>query len=701
MHRGIARTVGMVSGLLLVLAGAGPAAAEDDGTASISGQVTVPDGYVVADVGVSASSTDGVDGGDVTVGVDGSYQITGLLAGSYRVEFTAFGTELLSQYWSGATDWSSATLVVVADGAAVTGINATMVVGGSVSGTVTADGLPVEGAQVWVSGPGSGGASTAPDGTYRVAGLVAGDYTVTFQPPEGSNLVPELWDDRSAAADADLVPVAVATEVTGVDADLAAGGTITGRVLDGLGAPVAFAEVTAFRPDSDGAEYAWDSSTALTAADGTYAITGVADVPVLVTAAGDGSVVRQYWPGVLSASDAETVQVAAGQTRTDVDLTLPAAGHIVGTIALPGGLDFACVRADDGTGVGATSCQEAGQPFDLGGLPEGEYLVWIGDREPGAMMPAWYYAGTSRLSDVSWVPVGPAETVTIDFDATGAFVRGSGEPQVELTLDPPVPAIGEPANVRVEVIGSPVPTGVVELYLDGRWQDDAVLEDGVAYLPSVFDAGADGATLAVRYLGDAEFAEGYADLVLDVARATTTALTTSANPVIQGRELTLTATVSADVGVPSGEVSFLDGVEPLGTVALVGGVATLAVTDLTPGAHELSAVYAGSDDHLASDAAIDQVVLAPPVPRVATISAVAGSRLGGTVVTLRGSGFTGTAAVTFDGVAGTALVVVSDREVQVTTPPGAVGPAVVALSTVSGESRAVEFVYLPVRTRWV
>jgi hypothetical protein len=109
--------------------------------------------------------------------------------------------------------------------------------------------------------------------------------------------------------------------------------------------------------------------------------------------------------------------------------------------------------------------------------------------------------------------------------------------------------------------------------------------------------------------------------------ATTTTLTSSVNPSTLGQSITFTATVAVVVGsapggpggnapsivpVPTGNVSFLDGMTNLGTVALAGGVATLTTIQLAAGPHTMTAAYAGSPGFLASTSPVlIQTVNAP------------------------------------------------------------------------------------------
>ena len=79
----------------------------------------------------------------------------------------------------------------------------------------------------------------------------------------------------------------------------------------------------------------------------------------------------------------------------------------------------------------------------------------------------------------------------------------------------------------------------------------------------------------------------------------------------QGEPVTLTATVSGDDGVPSGTVQFMDGATTLGEPQpLVGGTASLAVSALSAGGHQLTVVYSGDSGNQGStSAAVAHTVL--------------------------------------------------------------------------------------------
>jgi len=96
-------------------------------------------------------------------------------------------------------------------------------------------------------------------------------------------------------------------------------------------------------------------------------------------------------------------------------------------------------------------------------------------------------------------------------------------------------------------------------------------------------------------------------------------LTASPDPVQVGHGVTFTATVSGSKGMPTGQVTFYDGsTKPptnLGSASLHSGVATLVVTTLTVGDHNVTSVYAGDTNYgpTVSNTVLESVTLTPPI----------------------------------------------------------------------------------------
>src|SRR5439155_8637431 len=82
---------------------------------------------------------------------------------------------------------------------------------------------------------------------------------------------------------------------------------------------------------------------------------------------------------------------------------------------------------------------------------------------------------------------------------------------------------------------------------------------------------------------------------------TTTVLQSSANPSTWGAQVVLEATVAP--AAATGTVRFFDGVTPLGTAPVSGGLATLSVNTLAVGQHELTASYDGGAWYAGSSSA--------------------------------------------------------------------------------------------------
>jgi len=121
-------------------------------SATVSGDVTAAKtGAAVKEATVFVqSAASGVVHTAITA-EDGSYSVTGLPAGSYKVEFSAEGQGFLSQLYDGQPTIGAAQTLAIAAGETRAGINAALAGGATVSGTVTnaQSGDPVSGVEVF------------------------------------------------------------------------------------------------------------------------------------------------------------------------------------------------------------------------------------------------------------------------------------------------------------------------------------------------------------------------------------------------------------------------------------------------------------------------------------------------------------------------------------------------------------------------
>jgi hypothetical protein len=370
-----------------------------------------------------------------------------LAAGSYIVSFhdqglcggNAVPGDYVTQWYNHKSDRNTATPVKVTVGKTTTGINAALVLGGSISGKVTGAGTaPLKGICVGAQKAGTSGgsplpnASTAATGTYTLRGLPAGTYDVSFKStgfcPNGTagNYVTQWYNHESDQNTATPVKVTVGKTTTGINAALVVGGSISGRVTRAGSTPLAGVCVGAF-PVGSSSYVAF----AVTANDGTYSIpalmAGSYDVEFLPTGFGGychaGNYVTQWWNDKTAQWTATAVTVTASKTTTTIDATMALAGAISGTVTSAAtGKPIAdiCVGATGtvhGTPAGAGAVTGSTGKYMLTGLPAGNYKVsfTIGrlcnGPTSGNYATQWYH-GVATESAAGTVKVTAGKTTT-------------------------------------------------------------------------------------------------------------------------------------------------------------------------------------------------------------------------------------------------------------------------------------------------
>ncbi len=202
---------------------------------SISGVVTdAATGYPIG--GVRVTITD--DAGEAIYAnefgpytdQDGSYDVTNLPPGSYKVEFASEGT-LGFQYYKDASTLSAATTVTVAAGQAVMNIDGALTEGGSLKGRVTdaSTGQALADAEVGiVDGRGDflNDAFTDANGQYTVSGIAPGTYYVEVMTDNNNVLTPyqpEFYPDSGTLAGAAPVTITAGATTAGIDFALSPG----------------------------------------------------------------------------------------------------------------------------------------------------------------------------------------------------------------------------------------------------------------------------------------------------------------------------------------------------------------------------------------------------------------------------------------------------------------------------------------------
>jgi hypothetical protein len=186
------------------------------------------------------NATTGTFVDSATTGAGGEYEVAGLAPGAYKVRFQPPSeSRFFAQYFNGKGSFAEAEEVIV-ESTTTTSIDAALGEGGTISGTVLAEGSPVGGVFVEAFPQGGGEesfvgfATTAGDGKYTVKGVPAGTYTVAFFPPFGENLVLQFYKETSFFGEATPVKVGFEEDRPNVNANLLVGGEITGTVTDAV-----------------------------------------------------------------------------------------------------------------------------------------------------------------------------------------------------------------------------------------------------------------------------------------------------------------------------------------------------------------------------------------------------------------------------------------------------------------------------------
>jgi hypothetical protein len=307
----------------------------------IAGQTT--NKYVVqaADEGhaISCQVTAGNGGG--------SYTITGLATGSYKVGFYSereAGTNYLDQFFNGKGTDAEATPVAVTAPATTQGVNAELHAGGAIGGRVTvaathapaidAEACAFEGENY------DGCGETNSNGEYTITGLASGSYVIEFSSYlYESDYLSQYYNGKSSAAEAQPVGVTAGTTVSGINAELQSAnqnGQITGVVTTKVGKkPLAQIHVCA-----EG-EYTYFGNCAYTNSNGEYTISGLHEGPVVVsfyaedcesTPCTTQNYISQYYDGKSLYTEATAVPVFANTTTPLIDAEMEEGGRLEGRV---------------------------------------------------------------------------------------------------------------------------------------------------------------------------------------------------------------------------------------------------------------------------------------------------------------------------------------------------------------------------------
>ncbi|WP_028045224.1 carboxypeptidase regulatory-like domain-containing protein [Cellulomonas sp. URHE0023] len=567
----------------------------------------------------------------------------------------------------------------------------------AISGTVTDDtGAPVADVSVQVS-PG-GQVTTDAAGHYTASGLMPGSYTVTFVPPPASGLLGEAYDNvafwnptQVAVSDAD---------VTGIDAVLDHAGTISGKVLDTDGGPIAGVAV-----QLQSVAFVYASTT--TGADGTYTAGGLrpGDWRVSFTAPNGSAWVSELYDDAHTPETQTVVPLAPGASVTLHDAVLARGGTISGRILAPDGTPRAGIEVyastDSGNGGGATTGADGA--YTITGLADGDYLV-NAQSDWGANLVGVVYPGTTHWADAEHVHVSGAAPVLLG-DMTlvaGASITGTvfgpdGAPLAGATVyalsqdGQDGSSTGSDGTFTIKLL----PPGTYQV-MARNWFDAPVKIVRTYYAATPGETRASQSTPVPLAAGGA--AEGIDIHAAAQGSAQATVVATVAHAPVLGEPFTIDVTVTGAQGVPTGSVwvgstGATEIVNPYADADLdASGHATLSFDAVDQGTYPVVDVYyVGDATYALAAAQVDYVPGAEP-PAITSLAPASGTVLGGEHVAITGTGFGPDSTVTFGGVPAT-VAVESPTSLVATAPAHAAGPVDVVVTTQGQPSSPATYTY--------
>jgi DNA-binding beta-propeller fold protein YncE len=227
----------------------------------------------------------------------------------------------------------------------------------------------------------------------------------------------------------------------------------------------------------------------------------------------------------------------------------------------------------------------------------------------GAYLAKWGTSGTGngQFEGAFGVVVNGAGTVTVS-DLLNSRVQKFGTPTSTFMSTGTNPSVfGQSVNLQALVSPSAA-TGTVTFYDGATPLISAGLSGGTATTP-YSDLAVGTHSLTAHYEGGPDHAASVSAPITQVVNKATPAfaLSTDPSPSGLGQPVTIGVTMSGappGAGVPSGNVSFLDGATMLGSAALSGGTASLtAPLAANAGPHSITVSYAGDGSFLSGTSA--------------------------------------------------------------------------------------------------
>ncbi|HUK37971.1 MAG TPA: Ig-like domain-containing protein, partial [Methanomicrobiales archaeon] len=290
------------------------------------------------------------------------------------------------------------------------------------------------------------------------------------------------------------------------------------------------------------------------------------------------------------------------------------------------------------------------------------------------------------------LPAGKDQDLHADFAPTDAVNYTAASSDVKITVTQATPAItwSDPAAISYG-------TALGDSQLDAT----ADVPGTFAYTPvkgTVLNAGSQTLTVDFTPTDNTNYETASRSVSITVNQAaTTTVIVSSLNPSTAGQSVTFTATVSpptSGMPVPSSTITFMDGTNALGTVQLQSGQATLTVSSLSAGSHQITAQFSGDNDYAVSSGIVAQTVNKPQTQTTTSVVSSLNPSASGQSVTFTAKVTPATPATgTSAGVSGTVQFKVDDTPLGTPVTLSGGSATSTAVTTLSVGTHTVAAVY--------
>ncbi len=365
--------------------------------AIVSGRVTDSHGAPVRGICVDAQ---GPGFGGTATGADGTYSINALRSGSYAVQFSGGcgnAGSYATQFYKDQTNGAAGDSVPLIAGQTTAGINASMQLGGTITGVVS-DNTGHKLSNVCVRMASQAQAETTPyffggtfaftkNGVFTARNLKPGLYAVDFGCGFGyRNFAQQWFMSRPDVGSANLVSAGPGVITSHINATLQPGGALTGTVRNHAGRPLSQICVLAIPAGSQyrASALLFGSGISATGGNGSYRMRDLAagKYDVQFRACGSSIYGNQWYGGKATEQASTPVTVRSGAKTSGINSVMTLGGSISGLVVSRPHRPLAriCVTAQDiaTESVGTAETGRTGR-YVIIGLSKGTYQLTFAD----------------------------------------------------------------------------------------------------------------------------------------------------------------------------------------------------------------------------------------------------------------------------------------------------------------------------------